>query len=70
MFLVVVFLGYYLETLWADWAVQRIFNKDFHNLTIFAALVTLEILAPKALKGISLIVLLLMTFYIFLVSIK
>lgn len=62
----VLVLGVYLQVLWADWAVQRIFNKDFHGFKIFLTLFVIESLAPKAIKGITTIILILMTLYIFL----
>ena len=58
----------YLQVLWADWAITKIFNKDFHNLKIFAALCIVEMLSPKALQGITMIILILMTLYIFLTA--
>jgi hypothetical protein len=67
-FFAIVALGIYLQVLWADWAIQHIFNKDFHNLKIFVAMCIVEMLSPKALQGITMIVLILMTLYIFLTA--
>lgn len=61
-------LAIYLQVLWADWAIQRIFSKDFHDLKIFATMCIVEMLSPKALQGITMIVLILMTLYIFLTA--
>jgi len=66
IFLLIVFVGFYLQVLWADWAINKIFNKDFHNLKIFVCMCVVEILSPKALQGITTIILILMTLYIFL----
>lgn len=67
-FFAIITLGIYLQVLWADWAIIKIFNKDFHNLKICAALCIVEMLSPKALQGITMIVLILMTLYIFLTA--
>ena len=67
-FFAIVALGIYLQVLWADWAIIKIFNKDFHNLKICVALCIVEMLSPKALQGITMIVLILMTLYIFLTA--
>lgn len=66
--LLAIVLGIYLQILWTDWAIQRIFNKDFHNLHIFLALFTVELLTPKAIRGITTLILVLMTLYIFLIA--
>jgi hypothetical protein len=65
---VFISLVIYLQVLWADWAIHKIFNKDFHNLKIFATMCVVEMLSPKALHGISTIILILMTLYIFLTA--
>lgn len=65
LFLVII-LGCYLQVLWADWAVQKIFNKDYSGLQIFIALFLIESFSPKAIKGITTIILILMSLYIFL----
>ena len=67
-FFVVVAVGLYLQVLWADWAINKIFNKDYHNLKIFVVMCIVEMLSPKALQGITMIGLLLMTLYIFLTA--
>lgn len=64
----IITLGIYLQVLWADWAIIKIFNKDFHGLQICAALCIVEMLSPKALRGITTIALILMTLYIFLTA--
>ena len=56
-----------LQVMWADWAIRTIFNRDFHGLQIFAGMLIIELLCPKALSGLTTILLLLMTLYIFLV---
>lgn len=61
--------GYVLQVMWADWAIQRLFQKEYSWLQIFAALFLIELLAPKALQGISMIILFLMTLYIFLTNV-
>lgn len=68
IFCVLILLLAYLQVLWADWAVYKIFNKDFHNLKVFAVIFLVEMFAPKALQGISTIALILMTLYIFLTA--
>jgi hypothetical protein len=67
-FFLVLMAGIYLQVLWTDWAVQKIFNKDFHGFKIFLALFIIESLAPRAIKGITTIILILMTLYIFLIA--
>lgn len=60
--------GVYLQVLWTDWAVHEIFKKDFNNFLIYAALLTVEAAAPKSMKGITVLILILMTLYIFLLA--
>jgi hypothetical protein len=67
-FFAIISLGIYLQVVWADWAIQRIFNKDFHDLKIFMTMCIVEMLLPKALQGITMIILILMTLYIFLTA--
>ena len=67
-FFCIVFAGFALQVLWTDWAIQRIFNKEYAWWQLFAGLFLLELLAPKALQGISWIILFLMTLYIWLAS--
>jgi hypothetical protein len=64
----VLILGIYLQVLWADWAITKIFNKDFSNFRIFACMFIVELLTPKALQGLTTIILILMTLYIFLTA--
>lgn len=68
LFFVFIFIGMYLQVLWADWAINKIFAKDFNNFKIFACMCIIEILSPKALQGITTIILILMTLYVFLTA--
>lgn len=67
IFAVIVFATY-LQVLWADWAIHKIFAKDFNNFKIFACMCVVEILTPKSLQGLTTIILILMTLYIFLTA--
>jgi hypothetical protein len=67
-FFIVLVLCIYLQVLWIDWVIQRIFNKDFSGLNIFLIMFIIEICMPKALHGITTLALILMTLYIFLLA--
>lgn len=63
----VIIASVYLQVLWADWVVRTLFHKDYNNWTVLLALFILELLTPKPLRGLSTIILLLMTLYIWCV---
>ena len=67
LFLLVIVASVYLQVLWADWAIKSIFDKDVNNWLILLALFVFEILTPKSLRGLSTIILFLMTLYIWCV---
>ena len=64
----IIIIGVYLQVLWTDWAITKIFNKDFNDFKIFACICVVEMLAPKSLQGLTTIILILMTLYIFLTA--
>ena len=65
--MMLIFVTSWLQVLWADWAIRTIFHKDFNDLAIFASMCFIEIFCPKNLRGLTFIILILMTLYIFLV---
>ena len=56
----------WFQVWWADWVVQSLFHKDYNNWLILAVLFVFEILTPDLLRGLTSILLLLSTLYIWI----
>lgn len=64
LFFAIIVASVYLQVLWADWVVRSLFDKDYNNWALLLAMIVLEMCTPKVLRGLSSIILILCTFYI------
>jgi hypothetical protein len=63
---VIAVLLVWFQVWWADWVVQSIFHKDYNNWIILLTLFVFEVLTPDKLRGLSSIILFLLTLYIWI----
>lgn len=64
LFGVIIAVSVYLQVLWADWVVRTLLDKDYNNWAILLALFVFEAFTPRVLRGLSTIILILCTLYI------
>jgi hypothetical protein len=64
LFGVIIAVSVYLQVLWADWVVRTLLDKDYNNWAILLALFVFEAFTPRVLRGLSSIILILCTLYI------
>lgn len=55
------------QVFWTDWIVKEIYNKDINNWMIFLSLVIIALFTPKALSGLTCLMMVMATVYIWFI---